>query len=311
MTICGRVDSYHYSRSYGKCYWCERTGKLGVDIFPGNSITSSTAVKTTTSSTVIQNIPSSTPTSQTSTQPSWQSLGKIPFIKSLNAVITGSIIGLFFLVGLSLTKQQTPSTQISSPQLVKQDISLAPSISDRDTSISRLSKQIQESNLSTPEPINELPSPTPAPEPIKEIPNPTPDFTPSSISQKQAVKLINSWLEAKKVMFAPPYNRAIAAEITTGEQYRKALGLNGLIAQLKSDNAYFHYGIQKIDSVDRFTAESNQATIQVKITEDRILYRNRKIDARETDFKTRAVRYKLRLVNGQWKIASSRILKEY
>jgi WD40 repeat protein len=35
LTICGRVDSHYYSRTYGKCYWCDRSANLGVDIFPG------------------------------------------------------------------------------------------------------------------------------------------------------------------------------------------------------------------------------------------------------------------------------------
>jgi serine/threonine protein kinase len=45
LTVCGRLDSHHYSRHYGKCYWCERAAKLGVDIFPhvaSNRITNST-----------------------------------------------------------------------------------------------------------------------------------------------------------------------------------------------------------------------------------------------------------------------------
>jgi WD40 repeat protein len=35
LTICGRVDSHYYSRTYGKCYWCDRSTNLGIDIFPG------------------------------------------------------------------------------------------------------------------------------------------------------------------------------------------------------------------------------------------------------------------------------------
>ena len=35
LTVCGKVDSHHYSRHYSKCYWCERVATLGVDIFPG------------------------------------------------------------------------------------------------------------------------------------------------------------------------------------------------------------------------------------------------------------------------------------
>ncbi|WP_292700712.1 hypothetical protein [Nostoc sp. NMS2] len=35
LTICGKVDSHYYSRTYGECYWCDRSTKLGIDIFPG------------------------------------------------------------------------------------------------------------------------------------------------------------------------------------------------------------------------------------------------------------------------------------
>ncbi|MEH2261070.1 helix-hairpin-helix domain-containing protein [Nostoc sp.] len=35
LTICGKLDSHYYSRTYGKCYWCDRSTKLGTDIFPG------------------------------------------------------------------------------------------------------------------------------------------------------------------------------------------------------------------------------------------------------------------------------------
>lgn len=35
LTICGKVDSHYYSRTYGKCYWCDRATKLHIDIFPG------------------------------------------------------------------------------------------------------------------------------------------------------------------------------------------------------------------------------------------------------------------------------------
>ncbi|MEH2316388.1 protein kinase domain-containing protein [Nostoc sp.] len=35
LTICGKVDSHYYSRTYGKCYWCDRSTKLSIDIFPG------------------------------------------------------------------------------------------------------------------------------------------------------------------------------------------------------------------------------------------------------------------------------------
>jgi DNA-binding helix-hairpin-helix protein with protein kinase domain len=35
LIVCGSIGSHYYSRTYGQCYWCDRSAKLGVDIFPG------------------------------------------------------------------------------------------------------------------------------------------------------------------------------------------------------------------------------------------------------------------------------------
>ena len=40
---CGKIDTHYYSKSYGKCYWCERASDLNLDIFPGNSIATVTS----------------------------------------------------------------------------------------------------------------------------------------------------------------------------------------------------------------------------------------------------------------------------
>ncbi|MCZ8039858.1 MAG: SUMF1/EgtB/PvdO family nonheme iron enzyme, partial [Microcystis sp. LE17-20A] len=40
---CGKVDNHYYNRSYGKCYWCERSSDLNFDIFPGKSIANVTS----------------------------------------------------------------------------------------------------------------------------------------------------------------------------------------------------------------------------------------------------------------------------
>jgi hypothetical protein len=38
LTVCGKTDNHYYSRTYGKCYWCERAAKLGVDIFADRQV---------------------------------------------------------------------------------------------------------------------------------------------------------------------------------------------------------------------------------------------------------------------------------
>lgn len=205
---------------------------------------------------------------------------------------------MWVVVGLFATRQQSQSSQFSSESSVtQQDSSSVSSASPEETSNSQEFVQSQDSNNSIPEPV------------VTKVPSPAPYFPPpSSISQEQAVELIDTWLQAKRVMFAPPYNRQAADEITTGEHYKKAVGMNGTIDWLKSSNAYYKYGVQNIEGVDIFAVNDNQATIQLRVTEDRTFYRNGKIDAKETDFKTRRVRYSLELSDGQWKIASSQIL---
>jgi len=61
LIVCQNSDSHYHSQNYGKCYWCERTTKLGVDIFPpipGSSI----GVKTATGTTVLRTPNTADPT---------------------------------------------------------------------------------------------------------------------------------------------------------------------------------------------------------------------------------------------------------
>uniref|UniRef100_UPI0035946262 IMS domain-containing protein n=1 Tax=Chamaesiphon sp. TaxID=2814140 RepID=UPI0035946262 len=95
---------------------------------------------------------------------------------------------------------------------------------------------------STPTPSNppnpsptEIPTPSPpnisnsSPE-VVATPSPADTVSPSTepiavatpdpqISQDEAVSLIQRWLEAKKILFAPPFDRDSAAPLTTGKLY--------------------------------------------------------------------------------------------
>ncbi len=46
---CERIDGHYYSQTYGKCYWCDRSTNLGVEIFPGVVKVDSAAVVESTS----------------------------------------------------------------------------------------------------------------------------------------------------------------------------------------------------------------------------------------------------------------------
>lgn len=124
-----------------------------------------------------------------------------------------------------------------------------------------------------------------------------------TISQNQAVGLITEWLEAKSRIFAPPFDQQPVKQLTTGELYGSLVRDDGAIAWLKDNQAYYRFGVQKVESVERFVADQNKATVELKVTEDRTLYRDGKVDPTQTDFQTRLVRYSLESVDGAWKIA--------
>ncbi|NET24395.1 IMS domain-containing protein [Okeania sp. SIO1I7] len=138
-------------------------------------------------------------------------------------------------------------------------------------------------------------------------PTPTSSQLPleASISREKAVNLIQKYLEAKKVTFAPPYNSQILAEIATSEFYQKAVGTRNW---LQSNGAYYRYKPYTIE-VEEFVLSGNTAEIKVKITEDITLYHSDgSIDRSNSYLKTVTVIYNMRLINGNPKIYDSKII---
>lgn len=119
----------------------------------------------------------------------------------------------------------------------------------------------------------------------------------------KAADLITLWLNSKSQIFAPPFDRALLGDLTTGILYADSLkAINFLL----ENNAYYQYGVQKVESIERFAASGNKATIEVKVTEDTTLYKNGKI--LESSFNTKLVRYNLEYWDGIWKIANSQVM---
>jgi len=127
--------------------------------------------------------------------------------------------------------------------------------------------------------------------------------SPTQLSESDAVNLVKNWLQAKKTVFASPFDRQVAANLTTGALYYDITKSGGSIDWLKGNNAYYQFGSQSVESTGSFSAISNQATVGLKVTEDRTFYVDGKVDAAQTDFKTKTVVYTLQLENGTWKIA--------
>ncbi len=230
-------------------------------------------------------------------------------------VIIGGVIGVFVLGGLWLIKEQV-SNQPQPLQTVAASPSNSPSTDNQEISNQNNSNRpssSQRTNTNDRPQSNSSTSDNPVAKPIK-TPNissntDTSSASESTLTQADAKTLINNWLQAKRVMFAPPYDPQPASELTTGVQYDQVAGSDGSINSLKTDGHYYKYGVQRIDNIEEFSVNGNQAVIQVKVTEDRTLFdKNGKILPKETDFKTRTVRYSLQLVNQRWKIASTDII---
>lgn len=123
------------------------------------------------------------------------------------------------------------------------------------------------------------------------------------ISLGQAADLITQWLTAKSRIFAPPFDLQLVSQLTTGTLYNDTLKA---IDFLRNNDAFYQYGVQKVESVERFAASGNKATIEVKVTEDTTLYKRGQI--LESSFNTKLVRYNLENWDGIWKIANSQVL---
>ncbi|WP_445171689.1 ARC6/PARC6 family protein [Microcoleus sp.] len=124
-----------------------------------------------------------------------------------------------------------------------------------------------------------------------------------NITLGQASDLIGKWLEAKQKIFAPPFDRQLLAKMTTGILYTDTVkAMDNLINR----NSQYRYGVQKVESVERFAASGNKATIEVKVTEDATVYRNDRVET--SSFNTKVVRYTLEYWDGIWKIADSQIM---
>ncbi|MHC5825767.1 MAG: ARC6/PARC6 family protein, partial [Nostoc sp.] len=110
----------------------------------------------------------------------------------------------------------------------------------------------------------------------------------------------------------------LGAELTTGKAYKDNIKgptstgeTESSLEWLRNHNSYYTFGIQKVDSVERFESGGNQAVIEVIITEERTLYNNKgQIDKEATGLDTRLVRYSLQVPDGKWKIVDYKTIRK-
>ena len=138
--------------------------------------------------------------------------------------------------------------------------------------------------------------------------NPTPSQTNANkkneiapLSESEAVDLVNNLVAAKNQIFAPPFDRQLLAEFTTGEAYEKR---KGSIDWLQSNNAFYSYGDFKVSRAGSFGIQDNQANVTVEIFESPTLYVNGRIDQSQSQPSRGRYVCTFLFENGRWKVSN-------
>lgn len=136
-------------------------------------------------------------------------------------------------------------------------------------------------------------------------PSPTPTTSPKvpiePLSETDAVDIVNNLVASKNQIFAPPFDRKLLAELTTGEAYEKR---KGSIDWLEQNNAFYRYGEFTVSRVGAFGIQDNQANVTVEIFESPTLYVNGKVDPSQSQPSRGRYVCTLSFENGKWKIAN-------
>lgn len=131
---------------------------------------------------------------------------------------------------------------------------------------------------------------------------PVPDYSESSsnsISQEEALDLIERWVSAKSKIAAPPFDMDLAYELLIGNDLQEQIKYTDWY---RNNNTYYTYQYQDVDFY-RFYPGETQASIKVFITEKRTLCTNNQPTQSKTIHETRLYTYNLQRDGEQWKIA--------
>lgn len=211
------------------------------------------------------------------------------------AVIIGGVIGTFLVAGLWVLGI------VNKPQQTANNSTISSTTNKTPTDSSTIPPII-----------------TPESSPLEPI---QPSRT-SYISRQAAIAVLERWLEAKRSIFAPPYNKELGAQFLTGSVYTKFITKTNdpdaclargnyedyclsSVDWLQRNRAYWVYGVQKIQSVNNFVSSGNNATIVIVVTEKRTLYnRNGRVDKTQSGLFTSTTSYDLQYENGEIKISN-------
>lgn len=160
-----------------------------------------------------------------------------------------------------------------------------------------------------------LPTSQPSPLPtatvtITPTPTPTPLNVPASeeFSAANAQALTQRYLNAKSSIFAPPFDRQLAAELTTGKLRRE---IDEAINWVQANNGYYRYGFRSVGATGRIYYNSNtNAIADLRIIEQYNYYQNGKEDLSQRDYYDKIIRWSFEKENGVWKISDREVTRK-
>jgi hypothetical protein len=125
----------------------------------------------------------------------------------------------------------------------------------------------------------------------------------NTLSQNEALDIVQRWYGAKPRMFAPPFDTSLVDELTTGTIHYKTVGTDGSIPWLRRNDAYYKYAKSEIRRVLDFSNSGSQPYIKVRIFEELYLYGRNGIDRDNSGQYQGNFIYWFEKDNGIWKIS--------
>lgn len=138
-----------------------------------------------------------------------------------------------------------------------------------------------------------------------------PTFIASSkpeLNEQSATQFLEKWLNAKKTIFAPPYDLNQIDIMTTGELKADLLSSNGPLQWLIDNNAYYRFNNQRINKIESLTMEKNKAILVADIYEEGTLYLDDRYIEKDSYARNIRNKYILLFVDADWKIADYEVL---
>ena len=154
------------------------------------------------------------------------------------------------------------------------------------------------------------PTVTPSQEATVITPTPTISSLPvaQEFTEQHAQALVKRYLDAKPNIYAPPFNRQLIAELTTGKLRTEIMGS---VNWMQSNNGHYRYEFRSVGTTGKiyYSGDSN-AVAELRVIEKYVYYQNGNLDTTQGDYYDKVVRWVFQKEDGVWKISDREITKK-